>query len=287
MKENNIRAFIRETFSSKSPIPYIIALKVIIFVLIHILDLLYDTEIINVQYYDIIVSKLSLPASFQDFIGQPWSIVTYPFVTTSLFNIVFSCLWLYWLGELFMNFLSSRQLSFLIISSLILGSVFYLSFGQIEALRNSEQDYLSSISMALGALIGSLVILAPNMEIRLFLLGNVKLRTIGIIYFLFQVIAFTSSNKTAAIVFVFLTSYGIFFMHLLKKGNDISKILTIKRKKKLNIVSRTEQQRQPLGHNVPDQETIDRILDKISLSGYDSLTRQEKETLFKASERQE
>ncbi|HQS05160.1 MAG TPA: rhomboid family intramembrane serine protease, partial [Daejeonella sp.] len=34
-----------------------------------------------------------------------------------------------------------------------------------------------------------------------------------------------------------------------------------------------------------DQETIDKILDKISKSGYDSLNKAEKEALFKASKK--
>ncbi len=288
MAQKEFKSFWRDTFSSGSPIPIVIIGQVGLFVLIHIFDLLAETKIITNPLYDNTVQYLSLPLGIDRFMEQPWSLFTYSFVYTGLFRILFDCLWLYWIGNLFLNFLNSRQLWFIYTSSLFLGGGIYLALGQIPLLANSPQTILNTGSMALAGVVAATATLVPHSEVRLLLLGNLKLRTIACVYFGLEIIFYALVNKTAAATYVCIVLWGFLFMRTLQQGKDWSKIMLFKRKPKVKLQV-VHQRKEYASYSIstasdlPNQEEIDQILDKISLSGYDSLTSREKEILFKAS----
>lgn len=291
MKENTLKNFFRETYNSSSPIPYIISAQIGVFVLIHLFDLLVDLNLVSIPLYDYAYTKLSLPVQLTSFLRQPWSLVTYPLVYTGLFQIIFSCLWLYWMGNMFLNVLNTRQFWFIYAGSLIFSGILYLSFGQIDFLQRSPQTLLNTSTMALGALMGSLLLISPDMEVRLFLFGNVRIRTIAIVYLLFQTGFYVLTNKTAAVVFILATFFGAFYIKQLKQGRDLSKPIRVKKKSKLKVIypenELAQHSRRKSRYDLPNQEEVDRILDKISSSGYESLSSQEKEVLFKTSRKQD
>src|SRR5690606_9889655 len=101
-KENGLATFFRTTYQTGSPIPYIISIQIGVFILIHIADLFVELEIIPFPLYGWMVQYLGLPNNPSDYVRPPWSILTYPFLFTGLFNIVFGCLWLYWMGNTFL-----------------------------------------------------------------------------------------------------------------------------------------------------------------------------------------
>lgn len=284
MKESSLKTFVRETYATRSPIPYIITVKVGVFILIHIFDLLYDVGAIKIPLYDKSLQWLSLPSSFSSFFFQPWSIFTYPFITTGLFNILFSCLWLYWISRIFLNFLHTNQLTFLLVSSLLLGGILHLTLGSVGILGNSPFPSLRSIHMAIGALAVATAVSFPFVEMRLFLLGSIKFIYIAALYVLLQFGFYFMVNKVAAVAFLIVCLYGWGYARSLQRGKDWSKLFE-KKRKKLKIVNTNFDVKDQENRSIPDQETIDRLLDKISTSGYDSLTKKEKDTLFKASQR--
>lgn len=288
MRDNSLKTFIRETYSTKSPVPYLITIQIALFILIHIFDLMQELGFTSISLYDKTVNILSLPSSFSQFILQPWSIISYSFVNIGLFTILFNCLWLYWISTIFLNFLNDKQLSFIIGSSIILTAILYLTIGEISSLHISRDSYLISFNIPLAALVSSIVILVPNMQIRLLLLGSIQFKYVAIVYIVLQCSFFVMSDKIAAIVFLLIVAYGILFTYLLNKGVDLSKKLPkFSRSKKLKVVARNNNLDSVsiTSNYYPDQETVDKILDKISSSGYDSLTSNEKETLFKASQK--
>src|SRR5690606_2466857 len=126
MKESVLKTFLRDTYQSKSPIPFIISVLVILFVLIHIFDLLKQVNVLQLSLYDDTINYLTLPISFRHFLKQLWSIATYAFLYTGLFQLLFDCLWLYWIGNIFLNFLSRKQFLFLYFSAAFLGACLYL-----------------------------------------------------------------------------------------------------------------------------------------------------------------
>lgn len=284
-KENGLATFFRTTYQTGSPIPYIISIQIGVFILIHIADLFVELEVIQFPLYDWMVQYLGLPNNLSDYVRQPWSILTYPFLYTELFNIVFDCLWLYWMGTTFLNFLSKKQFLAVYFSAFILSGFSYVLIGNTGVLNTGPQSSLITNAMGLAALISSLLLLTPKMELRLFLFGTVRFRTIAIVYYILQLGYFYFANRTAVAAYIIAIGWGFLFTHQLKGGRDISRFFQLKRKTKLRVVHPSSQPPTYRSHksDLPNQEIVDEILDKISLSGYESLSSHEKEILFRAS----
>ena len=284
-KDNGLKTFLRTTYQTGSPIPYILSIQISLFILIHIADLLVELEVVQFPLYDWSIQHLGLPNNILGFLQQPWSLITYPFLYTGLFNIVFDCLWLYWMGNTFLNFLSKKQFLSVYLSAFILSGIGYIFLGEIELLNKGPQSLLFSSSMGIAALVASLLLLTPKMELRLFLFGTVKFQTIAIVYFALQIGFYFFANRPAVIAYLLAIAWGLLFTQQLKKGNDFSRLFKFRRKQKLRIVKTTNKTPAYRSYkaDLPNQEVIDEILDKISQSGYESLSSQEKEVLFRAS----
>lgn len=284
MKENVVKSFLRDTYRTSSPIPFIITGQAVVFVLIHILELISFAEITEKNLFSFFFGQLSLPTSFISFIQQPWAIVTHPFIYSGIFDILFDCLWLYWIGNMFLNFLNRRQFWLVFGGGLLGGAVIYLLIGQLGVL--SQGVYWNTTAFGLAALISGIGMLIPSMEVRLFIFGNVKFRTIAIVYLALELI-FTGLNNTQAVVpYIAMILFGVVFMQQLKKGNDWSTAIKLGRRRKLQVVHKKDEPiafRRKHPQDLPNQEEIDQILDKISQNGYDSLNSREKEILFRAS----
>jgi membrane associated rhomboid family serine protease len=286
MKENAFKSFISTTFGSGSPIPYIICGKVFLFILIYFFDLIFELKITSIPLFQLTIDQLSLPTNFQAFIQQPWSLITYNFVYTGLFNIAFDCLWLYWLGTIFFNFLNRKQFLFIYIVSGIMSGMIFLIFSHLALFSNVPNPPLSTGAFTLTSILAATATLVPKYELRLLLFGNVKLKTIAIIYFAIEFLFFLVTNKPAAIAYFCSILFGMGYIYALQSGMDWSKIFTKKQKRPAKmkvVVGQGTPQSRHHRYDLPNQEQIDQILDKISLSGYDSLSSHEKEILFKAS----
>ena len=104
------------------------------------------------------------------------------------------------------------------------------------------------------------------------------------IYVLIDVISLSGSNPGGSLAHLGGALLGFVFIKQLQAGNDWSKIL--QKRKRLRVVQRKTNATVNVSSRVPEQELIDQILDKISKSGYNSLSPQEKEQLFKASNKE-
>src|SRR5690606_22141067 len=290
MKESVLKTFWRDTYQSKSPIPFIISVQVIIFVLIHLFDLLKEVNLLQISLYDYATDYLSLPLSFSQFLTQPWSIITYPFLYTGLFQLLFDCLWLYWMGNIFLNFLNKRQFLFLYFSTVFLGACLYLGLGVIPILQNSVQLSFHTSTFALGAVVAAVATLAPRYEVRLLLIGSVSLKTIALIYICIELIFTGLMNKAGGISFLAAAGWGVLFIRLLQQGKDLSLLKWRNPIKKPTMKVMHQGKTASISNSsyrhvsdLPNQAEIDEILDKISVGGYESLTSREKEVLFQAS----
>lgn len=287
MKESALKTFWRDTYKSQSPVPFIISVQVFLFVLIHIFELLNEIGLTPVSWYELTVRYMSLPLSFSAFIKQPWSLVTYSFLYTNLFQLIFDCLWLFFIGNMFLNFLNRRQFLFVYISSVLAGGLLYLALGFVPGFYSIAGGSFNSASFALGAVFAAVAMLVPRSEVRLFLFGNVSIKTLAIAYITISVIFIGLVNKPAAISFLLIAFWGMLYTKALQNGNDYSLLLRIKKRSKLKVVHKGKSMSSSYAYkhqsDLPNQDEVDEILDKISIGGYESLTSQEKEVLFKAS----
>lgn len=287
MKESVLKAFWRDTYQSRSPIPFIISVQVLLFVVIHLFELFQEIGLVQFSLYDYCVSQFSLPLSFNDFLKQPWSILTYSFLYTGLFQLVFDCLWLFWMGNNFLNFLNRRQFLFLYISTTLAGAAIFIALGTLPMFQNSAQSSFHNASFALAALVAAIATLVPRSEVRLLLFGNINLKTIAIVFITLSILFVGIVNKAAAVTVLVSALWGLLFTRALQQGNDFSLFFKFKKRSKLKVVHKSKAVSTAYAYkhqsDLPNQDEIDEILDKISVGGYESLTSQEKEVLFKAS----
>ncbi|MFA5246034.1 MAG: rhomboid family intramembrane serine protease, partial [Pedobacter sp.] len=230
---------------------------------------------------DQITTTLSVPSELSEIPLNFWTIITYMFVQRSFFHILFNMLWLFWMGQIFMDFLNKRQFYFTYVAGGILGALTYLiAYNTIPVFTNVS-SYLLGSSASVMAIVVATATLVPDYTLRLLLFGSVKLKYLAIAYFVLDIIGMGGGNAGGSIAHIGGAIAGFIFVKQLQSGRDLSKIL--KRKTRLKVVKNDSGSSK--NNLEPDQETIDRILDKISKSGYDSLTKTEKEQLFKASKK--
>ncbi|MCI0920350.1 rhomboid family intramembrane serine protease [Sphingobacterium rhinopitheci] len=283
MKNSTFNTFVQKTYKSSSAITIIIAITVLLFIITNFLRLVQTegTFISDLQ----LLTSLSLPPLFSSLISQPWSIVSHPFIYTDFFPLLFDCLWLYWIGNMFLNLLQPKYFLVAFFGGILVGAISFLLLNSIPFFGINSIEW-TSISFGIAALLGSLLILSPKAELRLMIFGNVSLKTIAFVYLGIEIILFISKNQYAtALSFAIATCYGLLFIRSMHNGKDWTTIFKKNKKRHLKVVYGSNKNYNIPKNEQPDQELIDQILDKISEKGYENLTKHEKEILFKASKK--
>jgi len=209
-----------------------------------------------------------------------YTVLTYQFLHANFFHVFFNLLFLYWVGQLLLDFVKPRQFHLIYLGGGVLGAIcFALIYNLIPFFNASVQgSTLEGASAAVMAVFTALATLVPNYNLRLMFLGNVKIKYLLLVYIFLDLIGTTSTNAGGSISHLGGALFGFIYIKLLQNGTDLSTIF--KRKPKLKVVKNEHPKKST---NIINQREVDAILDKISKSGYDKLSREEKETLFKAS----
>jgi hypothetical protein len=208
-------------------------------------------------------------------------------------------LFLYWFGKLIDEYLGNRRLiNLYLLGGLAAGISYLLIYNLIPNFRPAIGTPLLGASGAVYAVVVGAATLMPNYTFFLLLLGPVRIKYIAAFFIVSSFVDLSNdANPGGNIAHLGGALLGFFFITQLKKGNDIGKPLTsvaewIKKlfqpKPKLKVTHRSpvrNGQAAATPHAIPNQDEIDAILDKISRSGYDSLTKEEKQKLFRASQK--
>ncbi|WP_370478578.1 rhomboid family intramembrane serine protease [Tamlana flava] len=237
-----------------------------------------------------------LPSDFGDFILKPWSIITYAFLHFDVWHILFNMLWLYFLGRMFLNLFSPKMaLNVYFLGAIFGGLLFMLGYTLLPSFFGNYSKLVGA-SAAVRALLIFLCAYMPNQELRFFKF-NLKLWYIGVAIVVFDVIGLFGTNAGGNLAHLGGALLGYVYVKQLLKGQDIGKGFEkimdtlsswFKLSKKGPLKTVHKNKRKVGGYTKADfnefnnQKKIDVILDKISKSGYDSLTSEEKEFLFRA-----
>jgi membrane associated rhomboid family serine protease len=283
---------IKDSFKNGNVLTRLIYINIGVFVALHIVIIfLYlfsaQEKIINVIEY------LAVPADLVTLLRRPWTIVTYMFLHKDFFHILFNLLWLFWFGKIFLSYLDEKRFLNVYLLGGISGALLYvISYNIVPGL--SEQ---ASVSIAMGASAAVMAIAiatatySPNHTVYLVFIGPVKIIWVALLGFILSSIVDFSMNTGGKIAHIGGALFGYLFIAQYKKGKDIthwfSKIMDtifsfLKPRKKMKVTHKraTNEYEYNLVKK-EKQKNLDAILDKISKSGYDSLTKEEKETLFK------
>jgi membrane associated rhomboid family serine protease len=229
---------------------------------------------------------LLLPAYLPKLLVRFWTPFTYMFMHAGIFHILFNMLWFYWFGQIFEEYLGKKRTLGLYIMGGLTGALFFiLSFNTFPAFTHINAALNSTMvgaSASVMAIIIATATLLPDYTLPLMLIGPVKLKWLALFFVIIDFLGISGLNAGGEISHLGGSLMGFIYIKQLKKGNDWIEVINnlFKSKSKLKVVAKN-----PLKNSsgVPRQEEIDFILDKISKAGYDSLTRQEKEILFRAS----
>lgn len=238
-----------------------------------------------------------LSSSWGDLLFKPWTLVTYSFLHSGFFHLFWNMYLLFFASRLFLNLFQEKTFfNVYFLGVLIGGFTFMTSYALFPAFQNSSP-------MMIGASAGVMAVLifmstySPDLEVRL-ILFNVKLRYLGLAFVLLDVIQIPYGNAGGHLAHIGGAALGFFYVQRLNKGTDIGipferfvdSILKIfKKKSSLKTVYRNTSNKKAQDSSAQKdsnfQKRIDEILDKISASGYESLTKEEKEFLFRAGKK--
>lgn len=227
------------------------------------------------------------------FVLRPWTFLTYAFFHDSFLHLFFNMIVLNFSSYLFLTFFSSKQyLGVYILSAIFAGLIFALGFNLMHF-----SGAIVGASAAIMAILVAATTYSPLMDVRLLLIGNVKLWHVTAVIIVLDLMQFRLGNSGGHISHLAGAFFGFMYVKLLQNGIDLSKIVntildffvnlfkkptTPFKKVHKNYKKPTEKPISKIVVKDKKQQQIDEILDKISQSGYDSLNQEEKEFLFQA-----
>ncbi|MDH3323774.1 MAG: rhomboid family intramembrane serine protease [Flavobacteriaceae bacterium] len=278
-------------FKTAGIIVKIIVINLAVFLIVNLGSFLF-----NSSHYQI-TQWFVLPESLNEFILQPWSFITYSFLHFGFWHLFWNMLWLYWFGGFVLNLFSPKRFLTVYLLGAICGGILYVLAYNIFPVFSKSQGYLLGASAAVRAIVIFIAAYAPNTRVRLFVF-NIQLWHIGAFVVLMDLIQLPNSpNAGGLLAHLGGALLGYFYAVQLVKGNDIGKwfengmdwfegLFQTKAKKPFRKVHRTKSSTSVRSNLDKDktmnQKKIDSILDKIGKSGYDSLTKAEKDFLFNA-----
>jgi membrane associated rhomboid family serine protease len=281
----------RYFFKLKTILVQLININIFVWLFVTIISLF--SFLLKFEIIDAVVAWLALPSGRVTLITRPWTIITYMFLHQDFFHILFNMMMLYFGGILFSQYIGIQKVLKTYIWGGIWGGIFYIAaFNLFPAF-----SLVVSNSVALGASASVMAIMIaiatykPNLQVQLVLLGNVKLMYIGIALLVLDLVGIEKGNAGGHIAHMGGALYGFLMALNLKYGYvkfpDFKTGNPFQRKPYMKV-HKTENRQRPLSDDefnrqkAIKQKRIDEILDKISKSGYDQLTKEEKEFLFKS-----
>lgn len=299
--QTNIWNEIKASFKSGSALTKLIYVNLGVFIFVRVLYVVYfllnpdglPTQFRADYFQNKYLVYLMVPADFKLMILRPWTIVSYMFLHYDFLHVLFNVLVLYWFGRIYQHYFTDKQLLTTYFLGGFAGVILFAVFSNVFPGLSPDAPMLGA-SAAIMAIVIAISFYNPNYEIRLFFVGSVKIIYIALIYIMLDVIQIASDNSGGHIAHLGGALYGFSFAHFIRKGKDIGTgfgtfvdrlAVTFKRQPKMKVSYKSDAKHmndlEYNKHKANMQQEMDRILDKIAKSGYDSLSKKEKEILFK------
>jgi membrane associated rhomboid family serine protease len=265
------------------------------------------------SYFSVVLRYFELSSSWSVLARHPWTVLTYAFTHVmayegafnGIMHILFDMLNLYWFGQLIREYLGDRRLVSLYILGALAGALFFLlSFNLIPAFQLGVAIPMTGASAAVSAIIVAAATLLPDYTFMLILIGPVKIKWIAAVVILISLAGLSGGNPGGMLAHLGGALLGFVFIKQLQAGRDLGSPVqavgnwfsrVFSRQPTMRVSSSTRRpepvtatsasgSKKPAVPGQPLQDEIDSILDKISRSGYESLSKEEKQKLFRASQ---
>ena len=286
-----------------SPVRKLIIINIAIFVLSGLVSMV-GRGVGKAAQAEQFLSLFYTPAAFADFILKPWSVITYMFFHGGIFHIVGNLLLLYYLGRILLDFQSNKKFYTLFFLGGIFGAFMYMTVFAVLPGFAGEGFPMLGASGGVMAVVVAAAVLLPTYELFLFGAFRIQLKWIAIVLVAKDVLYLTTSNQGGHLAHIGGAIVGaLFILHQQGRLNlDLLKAIKNPFKPRFSVIDERDilrgnkQKVKTEAHSAPRhaaagsagkprQEEIDAILDKINQSGYPSLTQEEKDLLFRASDK--
>ena len=273
----------------------IIIINVFVFILINLAQLFGSGSM-----GDFILHNIILPTKFDQVILKPWTIVTSFYAHEGFGHIFWNMIFLYWFGKLIFEYLGNTKLINLYILGGLAGSASVLIlFNLVPRFAELSGGYALGASAAVFAVSTAAATLLPDYSFHIFFIGPVKIKYIVAVQIFLALIGLKGHNVGGEVAHLAGAFMGYFYVAQMQKGRDLGgwlnslgtffksffvKQSNIKVTYKRQAQKKTSKKPVKKGKSSATQDEIDAILDKINASGYESLTKEEKQKLFNAGE---
>lgn len=223
-------------------------------------------------------SWLSLTGDFSTFLTRPWTLLTYMVTHWSFLHLLFNMLWLWWFGEVLAESGSGRNVIVAYIAGGVAGAVCYLLAANMLPSLTATASQLSGASAAVVCVMTEAALTAPDRRFRLFLIGEIKLKWIAIVSLVLLFLGLGGGNAggEAAHVGGALAGVALFAWKRRPRRAPRPRPASAPRRSAAKVTDVMSQYRNGM-------ERLDQLLDKIKISGYDSLTSAERKELDRLS----
>jgi len=266
----------------------IILINIIIFIGISIMKVFFQIGGLENLYIKFL-NSLMLPEDLKHFIFQPWSIITYFFLHTNFSHILWNMLFLYWFGKIIQDNIGNNALISLYVLGGIIGGLLYIAIYNIIPYYGDQvnQSLMLGASAGVFSVVLGSATLIPNYTFHLLFIGAVRIKYIALFYVALSFFDVTGNNSGGEIAHLGGAFIGYLYIRQLQNGTNMGDpiIKVINFFNKTNFKKTTNKNDKQNNNEEISQDDIDKILDKISDSGYSSLNKNEKEKLFKASKK--
>jgi len=290
----SIRDEIKTSFKSGNALIKLIYINIAVFLAVKLIGVF--VTLLQLNYKIAPVYWLAVTADLSSLMYKPWTVFTYMFVHEQFLHILFNMLWLFWFGQIFLGYFSEKKLVSLYFLGGLAGALFYIIAFNAFSIYNPAIPMIGA-SASVIAIVVAISFYIPDHTINLMFIGPVKLKYLALASILIDLLSITSSNAGGHIAHLGGAFFGYLYISQMKRGKNITKgfdrfmdkvVSIFKPRPKVKV-----SYRRPINDLDRDieynkskkekQKEVDKILDKIAKSGYDSLSKNEKETLFKNS----
>ncbi|MEE4176910.1 MAG: rhomboid family intramembrane serine protease [Bacteroides sp.] len=290
---------LKQFFLKGSILARLIMINLGVFILVNFVRLIFFLW--NVQGAgEVMTNWLGISSNPVVILTRPWSALTYMFLHFDFFHLIFNMIMLYVGGRLFSDFIGAGRLTATYILGGLWGALFFILAFNLFPVFNDVR----SVGVALGASASVLAIFIaisvymPDFELPLLLVGRIKLKYIALVFVLIDILSIERGNPGGHIAHLGGAFWGFVYAKMRLSGKDPARGISNWFKSVGSMFSRKPRMRvnHSQGRPLSDEEyndkradrqkEIDRILDKISQSGYESLSSKEKELLFKMGDKE-
>ena len=261
----------------------LIYLNVALFIctlLISVLQGLYKGEM------NFIMEWFSLDNDINTLFRKPWSILSYGFLHAGFLHILMNMIVLYFIGNLFLEYFTEKQLLNFYILGTLFGGIFFLFSQNYFPLFEGKSTVLVGASAGISAIFIGITTYMPNYQIKLRFIGFVKLWYLAAFWIGLDVLGLIGSNAGGHFAHLGGALFGFIYVSRASNKeisflNNLWGMFSSKNKKMKTVYKSSTKRKNNVNNTNFNQVKIDAILDKISKSGYDTLTKEEKDFLFK------